>query len=275
MVMSVPTELQGVWRRDFMLVDGTEDRTTRVYWAQTSRSFIDLRIPIDRPDCRLEDVPTLPAPQLASLAWQKGFAGWTDSEGALLIWHRTIDFRPPNGRADAGIVRVEGDTLYEQGDAQSVVGTDYSEQYSRIADGRGRRLAMTLTECQGRPFGNAVPMAAMVILIDGYFFFARSRSAELPTAETLEELIGPVAAEHPQQLQQIFDCEISMGKVAPQAPWLIDLSTHPWREREPVFGRPAVSLHGTELTTDWQGGTARWSIEDCNLTMQELEGLWR
>ncbi len=42
----------GLWKRmSFAVGDGPEDRTTTVFWGQTSRLYIDVRVPVRRPRC--------------------------------------------------------------------------------------------------------------------------------------------------------------------------------------------------------------------------------
>jgi len=269
----VPDWLVGLWRRESItLDDGSVDATTTVYWAQSPREFIDIRIPADRPDVgRVGDLSELSPRQMLALANQKGFAGYTELEADLCTWHRQIDFRPSTGRPDTGMVRVEGDTLYEEGDPESVVGAGYREVYRRESGG-GRLCAALTREAKNRGREGQIAPAAMLILMDDHFMYARDRTAPLPSAETLKELITQKLAEAPSSAHQLLDCEVSVGHLGTgAAASRIDLSTIPTRERQPLF--PAVSarpLTADTIAITGGGLEATWRVLRSNMDVSEL-----
>ena len=66
----------GLWRRtSFAVGDGPEDRTTTVFWGQTSRLYIDVRVPVRRPRCEAGTLARLADRDVRALGQQQGFAG--------------------------------------------------------------------------------------------------------------------------------------------------------------------------------------------------------
>jgi hypothetical protein len=131
--MTVPAKYQGLWRRTrIRRSNGSSDTTTQVWWFQSARYHIDLRIPIDRPDpaSRLH-VNSLPAQQLVRFGAQTGFAGLTVVDGNHCEWQPDIAFPWMSDEIDAGWMRFDSDdALHETGADAS-----YEEEWTRIAPG--------------------------------------------------------------------------------------------------------------------------------------------
>lgn len=273
---SVPEWLVGLWRRESItLDDGTVDDTTLVYWAQTSREFVDIRIPVDRP--QIESTRTLEEltpDELLGLSGQKGFAGNTELQGNRCIWNREIDFRPNTGRPDTGMVRVEGDTLFEEGDPDSVIGSGYREVYHRICD--GRRLCATLKREAGQSGDDGRPFpAAMLVFLDDRFMIARDRPDPLPPAETLHDLISRQLAQASGSAHSLLDCEVSLGTVDDESPALrIELSTLPMREQQALFpDTEARVLSDDVICVEKDGVKLSWKILHSNVPASKLAAL--
>ena len=140
MTRTVPPEYEGLWRRTVIhRSSGVSDTTTRVWWFQSSRYHIDLRIPADRP--HVADAGALaqltPA-QLQRYAAQTGFAGVTEVDGTRCTWHPEIAFPAVSAELDAGWMRFDSpDQLHETG-----LDNSYEEDWVRVPSGpmRGLRL---------------------------------------------------------------------------------------------------------------------------------------
>ena len=89
---SVPAEYQGVWRRTLLRsADGAEDITTRVFWLQTARHHVDIRVPAERPSLGgATSLVELDREQLNGLALQQGFGGVTEVRGDICQWTREV-----------------------------------------------------------------------------------------------------------------------------------------------------------------------------------------
>lgn len=268
-----PDWLTGLWRRETLeLSDGTEDRTTRVLWGQTRTLYVDLRIPADRPPARgRRTFDDFSLAELLRLADQKGFAGHILLEGDLCSWIRYIDYRPSTGRPDRGRLRLEGDTLYEEGDPTAVLGSAYREIFHR--ESRTDRRSIALRRRAGHPSGtpSAASADAILVLIDDHFLFARGRTIELPAAESLRDLIL-AAGEDRAAIHAYLDCEISFGATEGSAAWTIDASTSPFREDRRLFPRGSVALAEKPdmLTMNGDDGTAYWQIVGTMMPADEL-----
>jgi hypothetical protein len=266
----------GLWQRiSIMLEDGTADTTSQVYWAQTSGIFVDLRLPAARTNCGVEELSGLSPAGLAALGEQKGFAGRTLCHDNVFIWFRSIDFRPPSGRLDTGLVRIEGDMLFEEGAPGSALGVGYREVYRRIAGGESRCLALELVASTGQAAGLLESGDALLVVLDGLFMFARKRKHDLPASETLTELL--VAARGRQsELEALLDCHIALGHVeSGRDRWTIDLSTHPWTEGKPLFTAKTAELSGSRLRLDHGPGESLWEVRDSNLDGAALVSLFQ
>jgi hypothetical protein len=264
----------GLWQRtSITLEDGSVDDTTRVFWAQTAAIFVDLRVPAGRVGRGLGELARLSVAELATLGQQKGFAGRTVRHGDNFTWLRSIDFHPSSGRPDTGLVRIEGDMLFEQGDPKSALGVGYHEVYRRVAAGDNRRLALELADSMDS-FGDAKATRAYLVVIDGTFMFARQRPVELPQSATLTELLA-AARGRKAELRALLDCHVALGRVDSGADrWMVDLSTQPWTERRPLFSIEAAELRGSQLRLEHARGSSLWDIRDSSLAPAELLSLF-
>lgn len=223
----VPEWLRGLWRRrSIEYADGRRDDTTIVYWLQTESAFADIRIPVDRPDVRGRvGLEALSTDELTSLAGQAGFAGWTELDGDLCQWHRTIDYQPPTGVPDEGRLRLENGVLIEEG-----VHERYVEVWEPIGCGPGRFGVMA------RPPSEAARREVLITWGD-VFMFARPRDTALPRAASLAELLN-TAPRRSTKIAPLLDCEISFGYLrGGSVPWEVRLSTLPFREGNSGFAR--------------------------------------
>lgn len=265
----------GLWRRtSFAVGDGPEDRTTTVFWGQTSRRYIDVRVPVRRPRCEPGDLACLADRDVRALGQQQGFAGDLVCVGDRFTWHRDIDFQPPTGRPDTGLVRIEGDTLHEEGSA-AAAGSTYRETFRRIASGSRRRLALRSAAGEGHMSASAAPVRADLVLIDDHFLLARARPEALPAAPGLGSLLANARRDAPDRLLALLDCEIAKGQLQSNAGrWTIEVSTLPWREGTAAFALEGARLDGERLTCQSRAGTVRWTVVDSTLPASEIISLF-
>ncbi len=194
---AVPEAYLGVWQRTLLTTTGgVHDTATAVYWLQTPHFFADLRIP-------------QPLPQgVTGLALQAGFAGVTEVIADRCQWHRAIDFQPPRGSEDIGLMRFENpDYLLEDG-----LDGSYHEVWERLPESIGRSWGTWLVAEDGRQ--------GCLLLAGDCFLFAAGRAQPLPAAESLNALLDSDNAE------RLLAFELSFGRHQGGAtPWRIELST--------------------------------------------------
>lgn len=138
--MTVPRQYEGLWRRKgIWRRDGSSDLSTQVWWFQSPRFHIDLRIPADRPAVRRHaQLAGLEPHQVARFRAQTGFAGLTVVDGERCEWQPEIAFPALGDELDAGWMRFDGDNaLHEAG-----IDGGYDEEWVREPAGamRGVRL---------------------------------------------------------------------------------------------------------------------------------------
>jgi hypothetical protein len=274
----VPDQAIGLWRREVKeMEDGSADRTTRVFYGQTRNLYIDIRIPIDRPATPPgRGFEGYSLEELAQIAKQQAFAGHAVIEGGRCTWHRTIDYQPRTGRPDSSLIEVEGDTLHERGDANSVTGMNFYESYHRECRGDERRLAFRLAESDGTPFGDRTAHDAFLVVLDDRFWFARARASDLAMGKSLPDLVRE-AGDDRAAIEACLDCEISFGCLGEgDGAWRIEFSTLPWREGERLFPRGQADFEAESdlLRLDTPAGSATWRLFDANLPGDTIRALF-
>ncbi len=227
---TVPQWLRGLWRRrSIRFADGRYDDSTVVYWLQSESAFADIRVPAGRPVVReREALAGLGESELLALTRQGGFAGWTELSGMRCHWHRQIDFQPPTGVPDQGMMHRGDGVLIEEG-----VHERYIEIWESVACGPAG--ADTLLARRA-----ATAMGGRLILAGNVFFFVRDGRPPLATASNLAAL-APDGRERRAALLSLLDCEISFGRCrGGGVPWEITLSTLPYREGQSLLEVDAV-----------------------------------
>jgi hypothetical protein len=270
---SAPGWLAGIWQRqEILLPDGTADRTTRVFWGQTHTLFVDIRIPADRPSGEgRTSFADYSVAELRQLAEQKGFAGHVAVEGNVCRWIRYTDYRPNNGRPDVGRLRLDGDTLYEEGDPTSVLGSAYRETYARVGRADRRSVALQRIGSTGQERSGLKSDDGVLVIIGERFFCARSRAIQLPPAETLKDLVV-AAADDRALIHAYLDCEVSYGRIDDQIPWQVELSTIPFREQSRLCGLGTVRAAANPdcIVLSGQDENETWQIVESSVRREEL-----
>lgn len=174
--MNVPAKYWGLWQRTLFATSGSMDRSSRVYWLQTSSWHADIRIPADRPDFTgATSLADCSGEQLSWLAQQQGFAGITVVTGDQCEWKRVIDFQPPSGKRDiASMQFAHPDKLLEYG-----IEDKYSEAWEREADDKNEHCYALQLLVQG---GVAEP-GSYLLVSGNHFIPARNRPAGLAWGE--------------------------------------------------------------------------------------------
>jgi hypothetical protein len=268
--------LVGLWRREKIeFSDGRVDATTQAFWGQTSSLYIDVRIPMSATALlQRASLDEYAAGDLLALAEQKGFAGHIRLEGSRCEWVRLLDYQPATGRPDIADIELDGDFLYETGDAGSVVGSSYREIFQRISNGSRVCVAAQLIQSSGLKVKSISNQGCLLILLDDWFLFAEPRPQPLPPARNLAQLVAGA----PHQLAcSYLDCEYSFGRISGNgSPWTIQLSTLPSRTGQRLLPAATAARHreGQELNLDFPDGALCWHIAESNLPPAALADLF-
>jgi hypothetical protein len=227
------SDIRGLWRRRLIAwPDGEADTTTEVYWLQGPELYADLRIPDRRPQCKATCLRELDRMTLGFLARQEGFLGRLVVEDSIGHWERAFDYQPDTGRKDRGHLAFEDDVLVERG-----VEAPYVEHWVREPHSE---------ECMALSLKIDAPSRVGVLILAGdAFMYARSRGAKLPPGADLAACLEAAASLTRQQ--DLFDCEISFGRVR-NGEWRIERSSLPFREGHSL--RPAVETGTGSLLVD-------------------------
>lgn len=217
---AVPECYVGLWRRRLLRDAHGEDTRTQVLWLQSGSLYADLRLPAERD---AED----------GIARQQGFAGRLEARDNLLTWRRWLDFQPPSGVEDVGLVRFTGlNEMVEQG-----VHADYEEVWERIAPASPDRAAFSL-QVEHTAAGLVRRRAGVLVIVGEHFMFALDRLAALPAAPSLRALSTQSQLDDDVR-EHLFACEISFGRRRRTDRWEILHSTVRARE-----GRHLFDAHG-------------------------------
>ncbi|MDP2962176.1 MAG: hypothetical protein Q8N54_05400 [Sulfurimicrobium sp.] len=261
----VPERFLGVWQRISMEAKGKPaDTTTRVYWIQTSALQADLRIPAGRPDFSGKTaLAECSSDDLLWLAQQQGIAGMTLAGGELLHRRRQVDYQPTRGRDNTHRMRFEGELLVEENMHGSVV-----EKWRRLAGVEGGVITLRLLE-EAEADGRIVPRKGYLLVVGDYFLFVRDRPEFTRQSASLEDLFEAQDLER-DDMVPFLDCEFSFGRRnGGTQPWIIELSTLPYREGKPLFAPgqfEALHAGGNALVQRGRGRNGliarRWSIHE-------------
>jgi hypothetical protein len=194
------------------------DTTTRVWWLQGPRLFIDLRLPASPPDFSgLRGLEDLSAAQCMWLARQQGFAGQLVHYGTCFEWQRSLDFQPDSQQPDVGTLHWESAVLIERGRDSPYIEHWHRDQHSLTAPSCSVSLQATDSDA-----------GALLLVVGTVFMFARGRKREtpLPLRRTLSECVAE--AQSLAEMQALLDCEISFGAVRDRK-LHITASTLPYR----------------------------------------------
>jgi hypothetical protein len=189
-----------------------------------------------------------------------GFAGRLALQGARCTWIRDIDFQPDTGRPDTGLLRCDGDVLYETGEASSAIGAAYEEVYVRAAPGNRRLAALRAKPAAGAAPAQGCPSGTILVVIDDRFLLARPRQSPLPPGRTLEQLVD-AGIDDRDRVESCLDCEVAIGWLGPgHPPWTIELSTVPFREGRRLFPKATARIVEGALRLDSGSGTSVWEV---------------
>lgn len=216
----VPPAWRGLWRRlSLETPDGGSDLATEVLWMQTEHHQADIRVPAGCPSVDgARDFADLTADQLDALACYEGFAGGSQWDGDRLAWRRWIDFNPPGGPPDEGVLRPSSPrVLVEDG-----LHVPYVEHWWHERDGRRWPLRAEVTR---------TPRPRLTLACGDAFFFCEDRRPAPPPPGGLREAVAEAAAARDvERVRTLLDCEISFGRIDQGGAWIITRSTLPWRQ---------------------------------------------
>jgi hypothetical protein len=223
--------LRGLWRRTLLeRPDEPPDVSSTVLWLQGPRFFVDLRLPVGRPDfTTISCLRHLQAPQLKWLAGQQGFAGRLRLDGDLAWWRRGIDFQPRTDIADRARLQLSGEILEERGTEAC-----YLERWEREAGPLEPAFGLKLAGTNRRDKG-------YLVRVGNHFMYARARRQPLPAAASLLALLDSTLDLTAKQ--DLLDFEISFGRIDHDTGvWRIERSSLPFREGTVIAPTPQAQL---------------------------------
>ena len=219
--MATLMDYAGVWQRKLLRTPVLMDDQTTVFWLQVGQRHIDLRIPAERPQRKVNKLDEYTDQELKLLARAEGFSGRTVVENDLCQWRRKYDFQPPSPFRDIGRMEFEDPAvLHEFGVEQ-----DYYERWERLSESNGCQQAALLRVADAS--GN--PCRALWLRSGRYAALVRPRRLRLESAGSMVQLIDHLSPDR-ETLLAWLDMEISFGLMQAEDTWQITHSLWPFRE---------------------------------------------
>ena len=260
---ALPVWFLGVWQREWIRHGAETESDVTVRFLQTPTMFGDVRIPKSRPPFpRGRELADLTDSELALLAEQRGFFGYTTIDGNVATWHHEIDYQPPDGGDDIGRLEQAGpDRMFEH-----ALDDSYIEGWQSLSDGDGKFLVVRVTKG---------PRLDRVLLLAGnHFLYARNRPRELPAAASLADLIAKSHATRETVLAYL-DCELSHGlSRGGRVPWEIVDSTLPWREGSHLEFADLIAVDSAGGLSARQPSAETWTFPVNTMPAQDLRALF-
>lgn len=179
----VPNRFVGLWRRTLHLADNLADEQFQVFWLQTPRVYVDIRIPNVLYHTLEQGVKGTKNLQ-GLLTRQEAFAGYAQVDGDYCRWHRLIDFQPDNDWRDIGRMRFENiHSLIEEG-----VTRPYQERWLR-QNVEGIETVALISDGVVKKNGDWRPQLGIVVVLGNYMMGAIDRSVALPSAPSLQGVL--------------------------------------------------------------------------------------
>ncbi len=260
MLGDLPAWLLGTWQREWVRVDGVTSSPLTVRYLQTPYFFGDVRIPRDRPRSAARSLADLTDTELADLAKQRGFFGFTTVAGDVSTWHHEIDYQPSDGSPDIGRIERQGaSSMLEHG-----LDGSFLEHWWSLGSGDGKFLVVRVMR--------GARLDRMLVVAGDHFIYARNRKRDLPAAESLKALIAQASRD---QVLEYVDCELSHGLVRGGGePWQIDHSTLPWLEGAHLAFADGLSVDGAGTVTGSTSAGESWSVPTNTFGADDLRALF-
>jgi hypothetical protein len=216
-----------VRRRSITFATGLEDRETRVFWAQAHGMTGDIRIHPARPAIAMDTkISSLDHETLIRLASVEGGVAATSWNEPVMSWANWVGFQPYDKYPEPGIMRRVGDCMVEFAPSGA-----YVEDWRFLPSAPGLLAGMRL-EAEIDSTGKEHRRQGGLVIAGDHAIRTLVRREELPAGTRAQDFVrasaDPVAA-----LERVFDC-ITDYMVRDGALWIIEASTDPRREKQPV-----------------------------------------
>lgn len=243
----VPESYVGAWRK--------RSNAERAFWLQSHRLHASLTIPANRPDFSgRQSWADFSDAELMCLAHQGGVAGACIAQGDILHRRRQIDYLPRRGEPYLRRMQRDGMRLADA----TLDGRDACV-WDLMADAQQEIVALRFQDA-GIGQDSDDQRKGYLLVIGDYFLFVRDRVVFTQQAESLAVLAECKGLDR-AQLIELLDFEISFGtRPAGDAPWLIRLSTIPYREGRPLLGNS--TLHGIASAAQSGPHPLRWGAKN-------------
>lgn len=281
--------IAGAWNRPLFSGGWKEstDKDTLAFNLQSPSLFVDMRIPVDRPQCLSHRLGLTDCSfqDLRYLARQHCFSGYSlpSEDNVVYTRHHAIDwnYHPSFPRPRPNKWRAEMNTDDHMSFKEYSTTLDinqipvYMERWQRFSgDGMGEKYFAAMRRCKlpsSHPHGSKDPensrgaplRKAVLVLVGDHFAYALDRPY-IPAFEGAPGPGGPALIDYAESIgdrqsaEAYLGLEGSYGQLNCQdgkstSKWTISKSTHPWREGKCLFG--GTGFAGVTLSMSETAGT--------------------
>jgi len=251
----VPEHYVGAWRK--------RSDTECAFWLQSHRLHASLTIPITRPDfAGRQSWADFSDQELLELTHQAGVAGACIAQGDILHRRRQIDYLPRRGEPHLRRMRRSGMLL-----AEETLDSRDACVWESLADAQQEIVALRFQDA-GIGQDSDDQRKGYLLVVGNYFLFVRDRLVFTQQAASLAILAEYKMRDRAQRIE-LLDFEISFGtRTTGAAPWMIQLSTLPFREGQPLLDNATLQRiardAGRPHPVRWNGKhyLRYWSLDE-------------
>lgn len=212
----VPEEYVGAWKK--------RSNVDQAYWIQTHRLHAIIVIPSNRPDFSgRKSWADFSDDELMLLANQGGVSGACMAAEDILHRRRQVDYLPQRGDPFLRRMRRDGVQLFDE-----CLDGRHRCTWDLLADGHNEIVALRFHDVEVGNSGGE-QCRGYLLVVGPYFLYVRDRQVATQRAESLA-VLAECKNFTREQLIEVLDFELSFGRRDGEKPWMIELSTIPFRE---------------------------------------------
>lgn len=221
----VPDWMTGFWKRhSISFANGMTDLHTHVCWLQSRNFTIDLRLPLARDQVAAKPLHEYSAEELQVLANYEGWKAPSIWDGTQLSWGDTdVTLQLHNRWPEPALLRRTGNSMIEHCPSNI-----YMEDWRLQVSAPGPLVGLHLIVEREVASGRVRHTGGGLIVCGDFAALALGRAAPLHRDEPLKALVASATGKL-DQLEQLFNFEVSVAARNTAGCYMVGLSTQPVR----------------------------------------------
>lgn len=234
---AAPDWLLGTFRRrSITFYTGAVDSDTEVLWLQSRGLSADFRVPPSRPRRQgRNSFCEFSLEEIQRLSVNEGGLGRTSWDGSRMKWYDWESLQTHNKWAEPGDLHRVGDCIVE-----FALSGAYVEDWRLQPTVDGPVIGLRLLVERNADTGEVLHRGGGLVVCGNHAAFIRGRSTDLEGVHRLSEAVGRMSREKAISVITSFDASYGRQE-SPDAPFVVELSTNPLREGEPLIAEYGFS----------------------------------